>query len=39
MWHEMVGDPVKDSIQFVATSPALNVDKIITPLFVAQDKI
>ncbi|OQX98017.1 MAG: S9 family peptidase, partial [Bacteroidetes bacterium 4572_117] len=36
--YEMVGNPVKDSIQFHATSPALNAHKIITPLFVAQGK-
>lgn len=36
MMHEMVGHPEKDSVQFRATSPALNADKIITPLFVAQ---
>ncbi|MBM4157316.1 MAG: S9 family peptidase [Ignavibacteria bacterium] len=38
MFYEMVGDPVKDSLQFVATSPALNADKIKAPLFVAQGK-
>ena len=38
MMYEMVGDPAKDSIQFHATSPALNAHKIITPLFVAQGK-
>jgi len=38
MMYEMVGDPVKDSTQFKATSPALNVDKIKTPLFVAQGR-
>ncbi len=36
MMYEMVGNPEQDSIQFAATSPALNADKIITPLFVAQ---
>ncbi|HKJ79781.1 MAG TPA: prolyl oligopeptidase family serine peptidase, partial [Prolixibacteraceae bacterium] len=36
MMYEMVGNPEKDSVQFTATSPALNADKIITPLFVAQ---
>lgn len=36
MMYEMVGNPEQDSVQFVATSPALNADKIITPLFVAQ---
>ncbi|MCD4773485.1 MAG: S9 family peptidase [Bacteroidales bacterium] len=36
MMYEMVGNPETDSIQFVATSPALNADKIIAPLFVAQ---
>jgi dipeptidyl aminopeptidase/acylaminoacyl peptidase len=38
MMHEMVGNPKADSIQFVETSPALNADKIKTPLFVAQGK-
>jgi dipeptidyl aminopeptidase/acylaminoacyl peptidase len=33
---EMVGDQEKDKAQFTATSPALNADKIKTPLFVAQ---
>ncbi|MBI9038939.1 MAG: S9 family peptidase [Bacteroidales bacterium] len=36
MMYEMVGNPETDSIQFVATSPALNADKIMAPLFVAQ---
>ena len=36
MFYEMIGDPVKDSAQLAATSPALNADKIITPLFIAQ---
>lgn len=36
MMYEMVGDPKKDSVQLAATSPALNADKIITPLFIAQ---
>jgi dipeptidyl aminopeptidase/acylaminoacyl peptidase len=36
MMYEMVGNPVADSAQLAATSPALNADKIITPLFVAQ---
>ncbi|MFC2106970.1 prolyl oligopeptidase family serine peptidase [Bacteroidota bacterium] len=36
MMYEMVGNPETDSIQMAATSPALNTDKIITPLFVAQ---
>lgn len=36
MMYEMVGNPEADSIQFKATSPALNADKIMTPLFVAQ---
>ena len=36
MMYEMVGDPVKDSVQLAATSPALNAGKIQTPLFVAQ---
>ena len=38
MMYEMVGNPKADSLQFVATSPALNSDKIKTPLFVAQGK-
>lgn len=38
MMYEMVGNPKTDSLQFVATSPALNADKIKTPLFVAQGK-
>lgn len=36
MMYEMVGNPEKDVEQFNATSPALNADKIMTPLFVAQ---
>jgi len=36
MMYEMVGNPESDSIQFTATSPALNADKIMAPLFVAQ---
>lgn len=36
MFHEMVGDPVKDKEQLSATSPALNAQKIRTPLLVAQ---
>src|SRR5438046_7749827 len=32
----MVGDPVKDKDLLTATSPALNAQKIKTPLFVAQ---
>ncbi|MEI6456240.1 MAG: S9 family peptidase [bacterium] len=36
MMYEMVGNPKADSLQFVATSPALNADKIKTPLFIAQ---
>lgn len=36
MMYEMVGNPEADSIQFRATSPALNADKMMTPLFVAQ---
>jgi dipeptidyl aminopeptidase/acylaminoacyl peptidase len=38
MMYEMVGNPKSDSLQFVATSPALNSEKIKTPLFVAQGK-
>jgi len=36
MTHEMVGDPVKDKELLTATSPALNADRIKTPLFIAQ---
>ena len=38
MMHEMVGDPTneEDSLRMAATSPALNADKIVAPLFVAQ---
>src|SRR6202022_142297 len=36
MFHEMVGDPEKDKQLFQENSPALNADKIKTPLFVAQ---
>jgi len=38
MMYQMVGNPKSDSLQFVETSPALNADKIKTPLFVAQGK-
>jgi len=38
MMYEMVGNPKTDSLQFVATSPALNADKMKTPLFIAQGK-
>jgi len=34
--QDMVGDPVKDKERLTATSPALHVDKIKTPLFIAQ---
>ena len=34
--YAMVGDPVKDKERLAATSPALNADKIKTPLFIAQ---
>ncbi len=36
MMYEMVGNPVTDSLQMAATSPALNADRIVTPLFIAQ---
>jgi dipeptidyl aminopeptidase/acylaminoacyl peptidase len=36
MMYEMVGNPVTDSLQMAQTSPALNADKIKTPLFIAQ---
>jgi dipeptidyl aminopeptidase/acylaminoacyl peptidase len=38
MMYEMVGDPVADSAMMAANSPALNADKIQTPLFVAQGR-
>lgn len=34
--YSMVGDPAADHERLVATSPALNADKIKTPLFIAQ---
>lgn len=36
MMHEMVGDPDKDKELMTASSPVFHVDKIKTPLFVAQ---
>ncbi len=36
MMHEMVGDPEKDKDLLTASSPVFHVDKIKTPLFVAQ---
>ena len=36
MFHEMVGDPVKDRAMLEAASPVMHADKIKTPLFVAQ---
>jgi dipeptidyl aminopeptidase/acylaminoacyl peptidase len=36
MMYEMVGNPETDKVQFEATSPALNADRIMAPLFVAQ---
>lgn len=38
MMYEMVGSPVNDSVQLEATSPALNANRIMAPLFVAQGK-
>lgn len=35
-FHEMVGDPVKDSVLLAEASPALHTDKIKVPLFIAQ---
>ncbi len=35
-FHEMVGDPKKDSLLLASASPALHADKIKTPLFIAQ---
>jgi dipeptidyl aminopeptidase/acylaminoacyl peptidase len=34
--HSMVGNPELDHERLVATSPALNADKIKTPLLIAQ---
>ncbi|MYZ45109.1 S9 family peptidase [Achromobacter sp. KS-M25] len=34
--QDMVGDPERDKERLTATSPALHVDKITTPLFIAQ---
>jgi dipeptidyl aminopeptidase/acylaminoacyl peptidase len=34
--QDMVGDPVRDKDRLTATSPALHVDRIKTPLFIAQ---
>lgn len=36
MMYEMVGNPETDKAQFEATSPAMNADRIMAPLFVAQ---
>jgi dipeptidyl aminopeptidase/acylaminoacyl peptidase len=36
MMYEMVGDPIKDSVLMREASPVFHVDKIKTPLFVAQ---
>jgi len=36
MFHEMVGDPKKDSTYLASVSPAFHADKIKTPLFIAQ---
>ena len=38
MMYEMAGDPKKDSVMLAEVSPALHVDKIKVPLFVAQGK-
>ena len=38
MMYEMAGDPVKDSLLLAEVSPALHVDKIKAPLFVAQGR-
>jgi dipeptidyl aminopeptidase/acylaminoacyl peptidase len=35
-FHDMVGHPEKDKARLTATSPALNADRIKTPLFVVQ---
>ncbi|MCJ7457575.1 MAG: S9 family peptidase [candidate division Zixibacteria bacterium] len=36
MFHEMVGDPSKDSLLFVSVSPVFHVERIKVPLLVAQ---
>ena len=36
MMHEMVGDPERDQAMLAASSPVFHVDRIKTPLFVAQ---
>ncbi|HHE55819.1 MAG TPA: S9 family peptidase [Caldithrix abyssi] len=36
MFHEMVGDPKKDSLLLAEASPVLHADKIKAPLFIAQ---
>jgi len=36
MLYEIVGDPVKDKKQLIATSPYRNIDKIKAPIFIAQ---
>jgi dipeptidyl aminopeptidase/acylaminoacyl peptidase len=36
MMYEMVGHPEEDSVQLAETSPALNADKIVVPLYIAQ---
>ncbi len=36
MMYEMVGNPGQDSLLLAQNSPALNADKIVTPLFIAQ---
>ncbi len=38
MFHEMVGDPVKDKEMLAAASPVLHADQIKAPLFIAQGK-
>ncbi|MGB4204368.1 MAG: S9 family peptidase [Bacteroidales bacterium] len=36
MFHEMVGDPVKDSAMLKKASPVFHADKMTAPLFIAQ---
>jgi len=36
MFHEMVGDPKKDSLLLAEASPVLHADRIKAPLFIAQ---
>ena len=39
MMYEMIGDPEKDKDLLTSASPVFHVDKITSPLFVAQGKM